>query len=68
MVIKTKFGIGDKVWIMENNKPVCVDVYSVLIKAIKGFPQFEEYEILNSPRKFKLSELFSTKQELLESF
>jgi len=79
MTIKTKFNIGDEVWVIHNNKPICAMVHSIIITYRSTMPKEEYYLSLNSnflsyPSNlgersiiFKPTELFKTKQELLKS-
>lgn len=70
MVIKTKYNIGDEVWVMYDNKPSkrAVDFIEIIVASTtsKGFIQYGlkmEGVVERMTEKY----LFSTKEELLKS-
>lgn len=70
MKIETKFNIGDKVWLMWNNKAVQSKVKEIFIgveqkRISEGYAL--EYRISEYHRALTSEELFPTKEELLKS-
>ena len=70
MKIETKYNIGDKVWLMWNNKAVQSTVKEIFIE-VKQKRISEEYaledRISEYHRALTSGELFPTKEELLKS-
>ena len=68
MIIETKFDIGDDVWVMLNNRP-----FNNLISLVSPGTRIKEaayrdsYRIEKSERSFYDTDIFRTKEELLNS-
>ena len=64
MEIKTKFALGDKVWIVNDSKAVQAEIHSIFICS-----QYTDYNLKLSDGSMKLSinesECFGTKEELM---
>lgn len=56
MEIKTKYNVGDKVWIMRNNKPEKIQISNIEVEVIGDVPGgslsnlFIKYQILSNIR------------------
>ena len=56
MEIKTKYNVGDKVWIMRNNKPEKIQISNIEVEVIGDVPVgslsnlFIKYQILSNIR------------------
>ena len=75
MKIETKLNIGDKVWKMEDRKPLRIEIYSIAITALTEHPDIDYFAQEKPPRwtyiKFNEFEfedtVFRTKKELINS-
>lgn len=72
MTIKTKFNVGDEVWLMENNKPKNYEVFDIEVKVFTNHFNVvltrESYCLAKNSRHWELADaLFATKEELLRS-
>lgn len=73
MIIKTKFEPGQEVWIMQDNKPIKLFVYSINIIASLDFDKKITYGIIYNladgcfRSKFKENEIYATKEDLKNS-
>lgn len=81
MDIKTKYNIGQEVWVMYNNKPTCLTIASLDIwlhqKQLGVIYYMQPYEIdplkmsnveyIPYNRAFYEKDVFPTKEELLKS-
>lgn len=67
MVINTKYSIGDKVWVMRDDRVREMEVVGVRANVdINKFLE-SEYYLNDSSKLHKEPTLFSSKQELLQS-
>ena len=66
MTIETKYNKGDEVWLMKDNAPRTAIIDRIRIYA--SVDVYIEYEIKGSSKKYSESELFTFKQDLLDSF
>lgn len=71
MKIETKFNPGDKVWMMDFNKPVEKEIHSVLVGEITQKHRYQHTYTFtgydgNGPKKYE-NELFKTKDDLIKS-
>lgn len=68
MTIETKYNIGDKVWQMRDNEPTqfTIDRMRVLATNLSD-AIYIYYEVVGSSKEYYESELFPTKQALLDS-
>jgi hypothetical protein len=68
MIIETKFDIGDDVWVMLNNRPFnnLISLVSPGIR-IKEAAYRDSYRIEKSEISFYDTDIFRTKEELLNS-
>ena len=68
MEIKTKFKIGNPVWIIYNNKPIRLDVVNIkIIVKIKGTEIIYGFWADGETQRLE-SECFATKGELVKFF
>lgn len=66
MEIKTKYNIGSRVYLINDNRVDCTFVDSIMIE-IEGDKVYEKYS-LNSRRDwYDVSQLFPSKEELINS-
>ena len=42
MEIKTKYNVGDKVWIMRNNKPEKIQISNIEVEVIGDVPVYSQ--------------------------
>lgn len=73
MKIETKFNPEDKVWVMEENKPVEKTVYIVKITLTRKYPLEIHYELRDNifapqSRDYVERLVFPSKEALLDSF
>ena len=71
MEIKTKFNLGQKVYLLWNNKVICPQIDGILIR-INALENGEKdisiiYELVELDKRFDEEVLFATKEELLQS-
>ena len=71
MEIKTKFNLGQKVYLLWNNKVICPQIDGILIR-INALGNNEKdisitYEFVELDKRFDEEVLFATKEELLQS-
>lgn len=70
MEIKTKYNIGDKVWLMLNNEPIQAEIECLEINVTRGVedPKTDiiiEYGLVRYPdRRFDECDLLPSKEEL----
>lgn len=77
MDIETKFEVNDEVWIMRDNMPIACTIHEVLVRVWDNNPIMPNIvdigylctisEGSNSRESMKESQLFKTKDELLDS-
>lgn len=77
MEIKTKFDVGDKVWIMDSNKAIEAEIYEVCFKQRQkiGAKDIMETEITYGLQNLNLcymgvfseGEFYASKEELINS-
>lgn len=71
MNIETKFNVKDKVWFMEDNKPVVETIWNIEISLGDNSPKvkyiFFHKKSNDNHRYFLEEEIFATKEELLKS-
>lgn len=71
MIIQTKYNYGDKVWVMYNNKPTQIEIETisidVIIHGIINNITYYSTTLSETLLRFDEKELFSTKDELLDS-
>ena len=71
MEIKTKFNLGQKVYLLWNNKVVCPHIESISVR-VNALGNGEKdisitYELVELDKRFDEEVLFATKEELLQS-
>lgn len=68
MKVNHKFDIGNMVWVMENNRPVRMEVrcVEITIESMMGIYSVE-YSFEYNGRKYSEDKVFGTKEELIES-
>lgn len=73
MIIETKYNIGDKVWLMEDNKPKEYEIIGFTVNKgkMRTTEQFlftdNNYILLDFPFRCQEHNIFKTKEELLAS-
>lgn len=71
MEIKTKFNLGQKVYLLWNNKVVCPQIDSIIVRVIALGGGEKDisivYELDELDKRFDEEVLFATKEELLQS-
>ena len=71
MEIKTKFNLGQKVYLLWNNKVVCPQIDGIIVRviALGGGEKdiYIVYELDELDKRFDEEVLFATKEELLQS-
>ena len=53
MEIKTKYNVGDKVWIMRNNKPEKIQISNIEVEVIGDVPVDRKSTRLNSSHRLE---------------
>ena len=72
MEIKTKFNLGQKVYLLWNNKVVCPQIDGISVRVDIALGNGEKdisitYELVGLAKRFDEEVLFATKEELLQS-
>lgn len=71
MEIKTKFNLGQKVYLLWNNKVVCPQIEGIIVRVnTLGYGEKDisiTYELVELDKRFDEEVLFATKEELLQS-
>ena len=67
MEAKSKYDIKDNVWLIDENKAVKMFVTGIVITSTEPDNYEVNYELNYSSREISESQLFNTKEELLES-
>lgn len=67
MKINTKYSISDTVWFIKNNEVVRAKVSNVYVTINNNEDMSVIYELYNHNERFKESDLFINKEELLKS-
>jgi hypothetical protein len=68
MEIKTKYNVGDKVWIMRNNKPEKIQISNIEVEVILVCKCVYLYQDKTPICKHNECNCFNTKKDLLYSF
>ena len=71
MEIKTKFNLGQKVYLLWNNKVNCPQIDGIIVR-VNALGNGEKdisiiYELVELDKRFDEEVLFATKEELLQS-
>lgn len=71
MEIKTKFNLGQKVYLLWNNKVVCPQIEGISVR-VNALGNGEKdisitYELVELDKRFDEEVIFATKEELLQS-
>ena len=71
MEIKTKFNLGQKVYLLWNNKVVCPQIEGISVR-VNALGNGEKdisiiYELVELDKRFDEEVVFATKEELLQS-
>ena len=71
MEIKTKFNLGQKVYLLWNNKVVCPQIDGIFV-SVNALGNGEKdisiiYELVELDKRYDEEVLFATKEELLQS-
>lgn len=71
MEIKTKFNLGQKVYLLRNNKVVCPQIDGIFVR-VNALENGEKdisiiYELVELDKRYDEEVLFATKEELLQS-
>ena len=67
MEAKSKYDIKDNVWLIDENKAVKMFVTGIVITSTETDNYAVNYELNYSSRETSESQLFNTKEELLDS-
>ncbi len=67
MTATTKYNIGDKVWIIHDNRALRSDIRSIIISAESPNAFEVKYSLHYGESDIPEDKLFSTKEELLKS-
>lgn len=67
METRTKYNIGDMVWLISNNKAASRKITRVIISAEEPEHWEVKYSLQHGDAEYPESQLFKTKEELLKS-
>ena len=67
MKAKTKYNLGEKVWYMAHNRPLCGKIRYIYIRVNDACQYTVTYLVLEGMTEFSEDTLYSSKQELLKT-